>query len=343
MPSFEEEAAMQCRRRWHSLAKPPGSLGRLEDALAQIAGITGDAGYTIDKRGVLVLCADNGVVQQRVTETSSSITSILAAGVATGKMTVNKMATLANADVVAVDMGIVQPPVQAGLLDRRIASGTGDISRGPAMTKEQAEHAIQTGIDLVVDMKEAGYKILCTGEAGTGNTTTSSAMAAVLLGCDVAEVTGQGAGLPPAGLAHKIQVIAKAIAVNEPERSDVLQVLAKLGGFDIAGLCGVFIGAALYRMPVLVDGFIASVAALCAVRLRPETKNVLLASHISAEPASTRVLQALGLHPLLCAEMRVGEGTGAVAALPLLDMAYAVYNEMPTLEELAIEPLGTLP
>lgn len=337
IPAFDEAATNAAFARWNQIAKPLGSLGLLEDAVIQIAGITGNARYTLGKRAVLMLCADNGVVQRGVTQTGSEVTATLAKGAAEGSLTINKMAKVARTDVMAVDMGVCEALGLPGLLNRRIAPGTADISIGPAMTPEQAERAIQTGIELVVQMKAEGYKILCTGEAGIGNTTTSSAMASVLLGCGVEDVTGRGAGLSSEGLKRKVATIQKAIEVNRPDANDPMDVLAKLGGFDIAGLCGVFIGGAICRVPVLVDGFISSVAALCAARLRPEAKHAMLASHLSAEPAGAMVLEALGLRPLICAGMRVGEGTGAVAALPLLDMAYAVYSDMPTFEELAIE------
>jgi nicotinate-nucleotide--dimethylbenzimidazole phosphoribosyltransferase len=223
------------------------------------------------------------------------------------------------------------------LLNRRVAAGTADISEGPAMSRAQALQAVETGIQLAADAKADGCKILLTGEMGIGNTTTSAAMAAVLLGADPAQVTGRGAGLSSEGLRRKTAVVRRAIEVNRPDAADPLGVLAALGGFDIAGLCGVFIGGAAHRLPVLCDGLISTVAALCAVRLFPAAGNAMLASHVSAEPAGRMLLDALGLAPLICAGMYLGEGSGAVAALPLLDMAYAVYDGMRTFEEIEIE------
>jgi nicotinate-nucleotide--dimethylbenzimidazole phosphoribosyltransferase len=337
IPAFDEAAAEVSRRRWAEIAKPLGSLGQLEDIVVQIAGLTGEVNYRLDRRAILVLCADNGIVARGVTQSGSEVTAIVARGIARGRLTINHMAEVAHADVVAVDMGMNSSLSVPGLLDRRIAPGTCDMTEGPAMTRAQAETAIQTGIDLVAEKKQEGYHILCTGEVGIGNTTTSSALAAVLLGREVEEVTGRGAGLSSEGLGRKITSIIRAIAVNKPDRDDALDVLAKLGGFDIAAMCGVFLGGALYRIPVLVDGFISSVAALCALRLRPEAKQAILASHISAEPAGIMLLEALGLSPLVRAGLRVGEGTGAAAALPLLDMAYGVYRKMPTFAELNID------
>jgi len=329
-----EKAALE---RWAKIAKPLGGLGLLEDAVTQIAGITGNAKYTIEKRALLILCSDNGVVSQGVTQTGSDITATLVKNAVSGSLTVSKMAKVASCDVMAVDMGINKKLPLDALINCRIADGTFDISQGSAMTRDQALQAIDYGIGLAKMAGEKGNKILCTGEVGIGNTTTSSAIAAVLLGKEVEAVTGRGAGLSSDGLNRKIAAIKQALKINCPDRDDVIDILSKLGGFDIAGLCGVFIGAAINRIPVLLDGFISCVAALCAIKLCPEARQVMLASHVSAEPAGAMVLEALGRKPLINAAMRVGEGTGAVAALPLLDMAFAVYGEMQTFEEVSIE------
>lgn len=336
VPPFDRDAADAAAARWSSVAKPLGSLGLLEDAVVRIAGLTGDPGYRIDRRAVLVLCADNGVVRQGVTQTGSEVTAALARCLAGRDISVCKMAEVAGAEVIGVDMGINADLGLPEILDRRIAAGTADITEGPAMTREQAERAILHGIELVGMCRDRGFRLLATGEAGIGNTTTSAAMASVLLGRDPAEVTGRGAGLSGEGLRKKVAAIKEAIRINAPDPSDPVDVLAKLGGFDIAGLAGVFLGGAVYRIPVLVDGLISSVAALTARRLCPDSGNAMLATHVSAEPAARWVLEALGLNPLICAGMRLGEGTGAVAALPLLDMAYAVYGKMLTYEEMAI-------
>lgn len=333
--AFGSDAAEAARERWRSVAKPLGGLGLLEDAVIRIAGLTGDARYRLDKRAVAVFCADNGVVAQGVSQTGSEVTRILAANLLRGDISVCKMAAVARADVIGIDMGMLGAPLP-GLLDRRIAAGSGDIGVGPAMTREQAARAVEHGIELAASLRRQGYAIVATGELGIGNTTTSSAVTAVLLGRKPSEVTGRGAGLSDAGMRRKVEVIEQAIAVNRPDADDPLDVLAKLGGFDIAGLAGLFIGGAIERLPVLIDGFIASVAALVALRLCPASGNAMLASHVSSEPASRALLEALALRPLICADMHLGEGTGAVAVLPLLDMALAVYNEMPTFEEMAI-------
>ena len=321
-------AATAARARWDHIAKPLGSLGLLETAVVRIAGLTGSPNVCLEKRAALVLCADNGVVAEGVTQTGPEITALLAGNMVKGETSVCCMAKNAHADVIPVDMGMLHPV--PGVLNRRIAAGTQNMVQGPAMSKDQALQALQTGIDLVRDLKESGYKILATGEMGIGNTTSSSAVCAALLDMPVPAVTGRGAGLSNQALSHKISVIQRAIAVNRPNRGDALDVLSKLGGFDIAGLSGVFLGGALYRVPVLIDGFISAVSALAALRLCPNSRCAMLASHCSAEPAAAMVLDALGLSAPIQAGLRLGEGTGALCMLPMLDMALSVYHEMST-------------
>ena len=205
------------------------------------------------------------------------------------------------------------------------------------MTRAQAERAILTGAELALEQKAAGVGLLATGEMGIGNTTTSAAVACALLGGSPAEMTGRGAGLSDAGLERKLRAVETALAHNRPDPADPIDVLAKVGGFDIAGMCGIFLGGAAGRVPVLMDGFISTAAALCALRLCPGAGKAMLASHVSAEPAGRRLLDALGKRPLITAGMRLGEGTGAVAAIPLLDMALALYSEGTTFDSTGIE------
>nr|WP_326186475.1 nicotinate-nucleotide--dimethylbenzimidazole phosphoribosyltransferase [uncultured Oscillibacter sp.] len=330
-------ARTEARRRWNSCAKPLGGLGLLETALEDIAALTGGADVDISRRAVLVLCADNGVVAQGVTQSPVSVTAVVARHLAAGRTSVCRMADVARCRVVPVDMGILDFPETVGVLSRRVGNGTADITLGPAMTRAQAERAVLTGIELAREQKKRGMNLLATGEMGIGNTTTSSAVACALLGRPAEELTGRGAGLSDDGLRRKIRAVQTALAVNRPDPADALDVLAKVGGFDIAGLCGVFLGGALYGVPVLMDGFISAVAALCAARLCPRAEKAMLASHVSAEPGGGLVLEALGKPPLITAGMHLGEGTGAVAAIPLLDMARAVYREAYTFEEGGIE------
>ena len=333
----DEVARAEARRRWNDCAKPLGSLGLLETALEDIAALTGSADIRLDRRAVLVLCADNGVVAQGVTQSPSSVTGLVAKQLAARRTSVCRMAQAARCQVVPVDVGILDFQEMPGVLSRRIGNGTGDISQGPAMTRRQAEQALQTGMELGREQQALGVELLATGEMGIGNTTTSSAVACVLLGRPAEEMTGRGAGLSDQGLQKKTAAIRRALEVNRPDPSDPLDILQKVGGFDIAAMCGVFLGGALYRVPVLIDGLISAVAALCALRLCPAAGKAMLASHVSAEPAGGLVLEALGKQPLITAGMRLGEGTGAVAAMPLLDLALAVYRESYTFEEGGIE------
>ena len=327
-PDGRQEAARQAaHRQWASVAKPLGSLGLLETALEDIAALTGSAEVALTPRALLLLCADNGVVAQGVAQSDHTITAIVTRSAAAGRSSVCKMAAVAGCRVVPVDMGVLDFAPTPGVLDRRIGNGTGDITQGPAMTRAQAERAVLTGIELVGEQKAQGVRLLAAGEMGIGNTTTSAAVASVLLGRPPRELTGRGAGLSNEGLRRKIWAVETALEKNRPDPEDPLDILAKVGGFDLAGMCGIFLGGALYRVPVLMDGLISTVSALCALRLCPGAGRAVFASHVSAEPAGRLVLDELGKKPLITAEMRLGEGTGAAAAMPLLDMALALYRD----------------
>ncbi len=333
----DEKAREEAHSKWNDCAKPLGSLGLLETAIENIAALTGSTKISLFPRAVLVLCADNGVVAQGVTQSGSNVTAAVAKNLAMKRTSVCRMAAVANCKVVPVDMGVLNFPPTEGVLNRRIANGTYDISQGPAMTREQAAQAVLTGIELVREQKEQGIRLLATGEMGIGNTTTSSAVACVLLQKSVTEMTGRGAGLSQEGLQRKIHTIEKAISRNQPDSNDPLDIISKVGGFDIGGMCGMFLGGAIYNVPVLADGFISTIAALCALQMCPKAEKAIFASHVSAEPAGRMVLEALHCQPLITAGMRLGEGTGAVAAMPLLDMACTVYQESYTFEQGGIE------
>ena len=333
----DQEMKRLAQAHWDALAKPLGSLGLLEEAVTAIAGACGSAEVDIRKRAVVAMCADNGVVAEGVTQSGQEITAIVTENMSRGVSSVCCMSRIAGADVVPVDIGVSRPVTGAAIRQRCVRRGTADLSQGPAMTREECERAILVGVDIVRELKEQGYNLLATGEMGIGNTTTSSAVAAVLLHREVEEMTGRGAGLSSEGLMRKVAAIRAGIAVNRPDPADPVDTVAKVGGLDIAGLVGVFLGGALYRLPVLIDGFISSVSALAAVKLCPAVADYLLPSHVSGEPAGALILEELGLKPLICAGMRLGEGTGAVAAMPLLDMALVVYREMGTFDDLAID------
>ena len=317
-------AAHAAQAHWDGIAKPLNGLGHLEEMVVKIAALTGNPTVQAEKRAVLVLCADNGVVAEGVTQTDASVTAIMAGQIREHRSSVCRMADVAKADVFAVDFGMLT--YVDGVDGCHIADGTGNIAAEPAMTRAQACRAIAYGMELVKKCKAQGYQLLATGEMGIGNTTTSAAVASVLLGMPVEVVTGRGAGLSDEGLARKCRVIHRAIEVNSPNAEDAPDVLAKVGGFDIAGMAGIFLGGALYRVPVLIDGLISSVSALIAARLCPNCRCAMLASHTSAEPAAQAILKELDLTAVLHAGMKLGEGTGAVCMMPLLDMALAVYH-----------------
>ena len=338
VPQPDREAAQRARERWDSLAKPLGSLGLLEDAIVRVAALTGSEDIALSPRTLLVFCADNGVVEQGVSQCGSEVTAAVARALAEGRSTVSPMAHLAGCAVLPVDVGMRDFRPVPGVLSRRILNGTADICLGPAMQREDCLSAVLAGAALSRTEAEKGTKLLAAGEMSIGNTTTASAVTAALLGCPAAEVTGRGAGLSRAGLERKIRVIEKALALNRPDPEDALDVLAKVGGLEIAAMCGAYLGAAACRVPILIDGCISAAAALCAVRLCPAAASAMVASHGSAEPAAKKLLDALGLPPLITAGMRLGEGSGAVAAMPLLDMALAVYRSGQSFAKLGIAP-----
>lgn len=328
------EAVREAEKRWNSIAKPLHSLGKLETVVMKIAGILRTADVLLEKKALIVMCADNGVVDEGVTQTGQEVTAIVAENFLTGNSSAAIMCRKAGIDLYPVDIGMSR---DTKVPDQKIAYGTKNMAKEPAMTREEALRGILTGIRIVKEKKEMGYRILATGEMGIGNTTTSSAVAAVLLGEPVELMTGRGAGLSGDGLKRKKEVIAKAIALHRPDAADALDVLSKVGGFDLAGLAGVFLGGAIYHIPVVVDGFISAAAALIAANLSERTKEYMLASHVSKEPGMRMILNALGLDACLDCGMCLGEGTGAVAFMPVLDMAVEVYRRMSTFSDNQIE------
>lgn len=325
----------QAQYRWDHVAKPLHSLGKLEDAVVQIADIQQTADVCIDKRCALVFCADHGVVAQGVTQSGSEVTALVARSIAEGTANINLMAKTARTDVYAVDMGMLTRV--PGVIDYHLANGTQDMTLHPAMSRVQAEQALQSGMAVVEQMKAQGYQLIATGEMGIGNTTASTAMACALLGCQPEALTGRGAGLSDAGLLRKRNAICRALERHQPDASDPIDVLAKVGGFEIAGMAGAFLGGMKHHIPIVIDGVISAVAALTAARIWPEARNCMLASHMSREPAMVRIAEELDLQPILHADMALGEGTGAVALIPLLDMALQVYHGPHTFDDLGMD------
>lgn len=327
-------AKEQAQARWDHVAKPLNSLGKLEKLIVMIAGVQNTPDVRINKRCALVFCGDHGVVAEGVSQSGSEVTALVAKSIAEGTANINLMAGASYTDVFAVDMGMVG--TVPGTIDRRIAAGTRNMMHGPAMTRVQAEQAIQAGIDLVGEMKARGYQLIATGEMGIANTTASTAMACALLGCTPEELTGRGAGLSDAGLIRKREAITRALEVNQPDANDPIDVLSKVGGFEIAGMAGAFLGGMQHGVPVIIDGVISAVAALVAARICPAAVDAMLPSHMSREPAMVRIMAELGMEPILHADMALGEGTGAVALLPLLDMALRVYHGPHTFDDLGM-------
>lgn len=319
--------------RWDKVAKPLRSLGVLEDVVATIGSV--NPSLDIKKRCALVLCADNGIVAQNVTQTGSEVTAIVAANMLHDKASINQFSKVAGVDVKPIDVGMLTE-VQ-GICIRKIARGTKDFSKEPAMSFDDLQTIVRYGVEMVQDCKANGYQLIVTGEMGIGNTTTSSAITAVLRNRQVEEVTGPGAGLSQDGILHKVQVIKAAIEHLKPNPEDAFDVLQKLGGFDIAAMTGIFLGGALYEVPIMIDGFISSVAALIAKRVCPMCTYTMIASHQSKEPAAREILTELQLEPVICSRLSLGEGTGAVAMIPMIDMAIMEYRCMPTFGEIEIE------
>ena len=324
-----QEAIKQAWNHWNNLALPLHSLGRLQDTVVRIAGMIESPEVNLKKKALVVMCADNGVVEEGVTQSGQEVTLIVAENFLQEKATASILCRQAGADIFPVDIGIAS---DSKIIPRKIAYGTKNMAKEPAMTRSEAKKALEVGISMAKELKEKGYGIIATGEMGIGNTTTSSAITSVLLQVAPEEVTGRGAGLSSKGLEKKISTIRKAITLHQPDREDILDVLSKVGGLDIAGMAGVFLGGAALGIPVVADGFISCVAALCAVRMCPAVRDYIITSHKSKEPAANMILEALDIPVFLDCDMCLGEGSGAVAIFPLLDMALAVYNGMTTFE-----------
>ncbi|HXG42836.1 MAG TPA: nicotinate-nucleotide--dimethylbenzimidazole phosphoribosyltransferase [Dehalococcoidia bacterium] len=334
----DEGAMAAARQRLDRLTKPPGSLGRLEELAVWLAGVTGRVRQRLDKRTVVLMAADHGVVAEGVSAYPPTVTAQMVANFLRGGAAINVLARQARARVLVVDVGVAADLAPSeGLLVRKVAKGTRNLARGPAMTREEALQAIEVGIEVAGEEIARGAQVLATGDMGIGNTTPSAAIIAVLTGRPVAQVTGRGTGLDDEGLRRKVAVIEAALALHRPDPSDPLDVLTKVGGYEIAALAGLCLRGAAERVPVVLDGLIAGAAALVAVRLCPRARHFLLASHCSAEPGHRYALEAMGLRPLLDLDMRLGEGTGACLALHLADAALAIVDEMATFEEAGVD------
>lgn len=327
----------ECRRRWDAVAKPLRSLGLLEDLTTRMAGIQGTAVPHADKPRVLVFCADNGVVAEGVTQSDSAVTAAVAESLAGGCSNVNLMARVAGADVMTYDVGMLRDVEHPALHRVKLAYGTKNLAQGPAMTEAEAIFALEAGIHAAEQAQADGCDILVAGEMGIGNTTSSTAVLCALLDLAPEEITGRGSGLDDAGLLRKQKAIRRSLELNRPDPNDALDVLKKVGGFDIAAMCGVYLGGAALGLPVVLDGLISGAAALLCARFSPKAADALIPSHQSHEPGGSLALTALGLRAPICADMALGEGTGGVALLPLLHMALALLNGEHSFDSIGVE------
>ena len=333
----DREAVAAAKKRWDEIAKPLGSLGRFEELLNGIAGLTGSARITLRPAAVLVACADNGVTRRGVAMTPPEITGVMSRFIAQKRSAVCLMAKAAGAETFAYDIGLFKPlRDEPGLIDLHVMDGTDDMASGPAMPREKAMEAIAAGMTAVERKALDGFRLLATGEMGIGNTTSTAAVTAVLLGLDPEKTTGRGVGLDDDAYRRKIETVRTAIRVNRPDPSDALDVLSKVGGLDIAAMAGMYIGAAIHRIPILIDGVISAAAALIAYRLCPACRIAMIPSHVSAEPSGSLLLDALGFSPLVHAGMRLGEGTGAALMFSMLNQILAVYDGLFTYADLGM-------
>jgi len=330
----DKRAMSQAQSRQDTLTKPPGSLGRLEELSVQLAGIQGQAIPQIKDKAIIVMAGDHGVVAEKIGHWPQEVTAQMVANFLRGGAGINVLARQTGTRITVVDMGVASDlKPDPRLLLKKVGPGTQNMALGPAMSSKQAVQAIETGIEVMTAEVTRGLDIVGTGDMGIGNTTASSAICAVMTGKPVAEVTGRGTGLDDRQLKHKIAVIKKALAVNHPDPAQPLDVLAKVGGFEIGGLAGVMLAAAAHRIPVVIDGFISGAAALIATALAPGLKDFIIPAHVSAEAGHQALLKHLGLKPLLDLGLRLGEGTGAALGIFLAETAARILAEMSTFAE----------
>jgi nicotinate-nucleotide--dimethylbenzimidazole phosphoribosyltransferase len=333
-----DDAAMRAASvRQETLTKPPGSLGRLEEISIRVAGITGRPRPIIRDKVILIMAGDHGVVAEGVSAYPQAVTAQMVLNFLNGGAAINVLARHIGARVVIVDMGVATDlPDQIGLIVKKIALGTANITLGPAMTRTQAVRAVEAGAEVVAQEISRGLDLLAPGDMGIGNTTPSATIAAALTGCPPAELVGRGTGVDDLGLQRKLKAVERALEMNSPDPADALDVLSKVGGFEIGGIAGAILAAAAHRRPVVVDGFISTAAAMLAVTLQPRVREYLFAGHCSQELGHRRMMDWLGLDPILDLRMRLGEGTGAALASSLIEAACKTLVEMATFAEAGV-------
>ncbi|HBC93862.1 MAG TPA: nicotinate-nucleotide--dimethylbenzimidazole phosphoribosyltransferase [Pelotomaculum sp.] len=335
----DRKAMEEAQKRLDSLIKPPGSLGVLEEMAVRLAGITGKANPRVEGKSVIVMAGDHGVVEEGVSVAPPEVTVQMMQAMVNGVAGIGVLARHAAARLVVVDVGVLTPVAFPGVVPRKVRAGTGNIAVGPAMSRDEAVQALEVGIEVAQSEIDAGSNLLAAGDMGIGNTTPSSAILAAFGGYTAEEATGRGTMVNDEVMKLKISAIARALAKNRPDPEDALGVLAKVGGLEIAGLAGVILGAAARRTPVLIDGFITTAAALVAFKLQPKSREYMIASHLSGEQGHRLMLDLLGLRPVVHLRMRLGEGTGAVLTMSLVEAATKIMREMASFGEAGVSDL----
>ncbi|MFZ5648020.1 MAG: nicotinate-nucleotide--dimethylbenzimidazole phosphoribosyltransferase [Bacillota bacterium] len=336
---LDEEAMKAARKRVDSLIKPPGSLGRLEDLAVQLAGIQGRKLPTLGNKAVILMAGDHGVVSEGVSVAPQEITYQMLSAFTGGVAGISVLSRMAGARLVVVDVGVAREVDVPGVINRKVREGTGNIARGPAMSREEAVKAIEAGIGVAMEEIDKGAQLLATGDMGIGNTTPSSAILAVLAGLPAEEATGRGTMVNDHVLNRKVWAVGEAIKINSPDPEDGVDVVAKVGGLEIAGLAGVILGAAAKRTPVIVDGFISTAAAMIACKIAGEARNYIIPSHLSGERGHRLMLEYLDMKPMINLDMRLGEGTGAVLAMGIVEAACRTLGEMASFEQAGLSDL----
>ncbi len=331
--SLDEKYINKAKERLDKLIKPVGSLGKIEDICMQLAGIYGSEKFDTSKKAIIAFAGDHGVYEEGVAPDPQSITYLQFPNFAKGLCGVGTLSKFVGADVVAVDVGINCDHKLEGVLDYKIRKGTSNMAKGPAMSREEAIKCLEIGIEVAEECIEKGYKVIGIGEMGICNTTPSSAIISVIGDCDPLEVTGIGAGLKKERVAHKASVIRKSIELNNPNPNDAIDILSKVGGFEIGAMAGVVLGCSANRIPVVLDGFISYAAALLAYKINPKCREYMIASHLSAEPGTQKSLEIINLSPVLNMDMRLGEGSGAALAFNIIEASNYTYQNMATYDE----------
>ncbi len=334
---LDEDAMTAARARQQRLTKPAGSLGRLEELSVKLAGITGQAQPSVARKAIIIMAGDHGVTSEGVSAYPAEVTPQMVLNFLAGGAAINVFARQVGARVIVADLGMASDlPVHPRLINRKIGYGTHNLAIGPAMSREEARQAVEAGIEIIQAEVDKGLDIVGTGDMGIGNTTPSSAIVATFTGMSVERVTGRGTGVDDEGLRRKVAVIKQALQVNQPEPHDALDVLAKVGGFEIAGLVGLIFGAAAARLPIVIDGFISTAAALVATEWHPPVRDYLIAAHNSVEIGHRVMLERMELNPLLNLNLRLGEGTGAALAMNVIEAACLALKEMATFDEAGV-------